>query len=235
LGVGAFATIVGLDRDRAFYPTVLIVIAAYYILFAVMAGVPATVTIEAAIFAAFACAAVIGFRIKLWLVVAALAGHGVFDMFHGHALANPGVPVWWPEFCMAYDVAAAGYLALLLVLRGATAHSIRPFVDAELRAAAQAEAAGEAATSFHHLERAHILGQGSTVQHVRVHIHMLAWAHRHRACQEMGAQIARVIGAAVLTPFGAVPKGNTGGSNVGPFQPMAIPSDLKEILAQSVR
>jgi hypothetical protein len=33
LGVALFARRVGLDRDRAFYPTVLIVIASYYVLF----------------------------------------------------------------------------------------------------------------------------------------------------------------------------------------------------------
>jgi hypothetical protein len=36
LVVGAFATTTGFDRDRAFYPTVLIVVASYYALFAVM-------------------------------------------------------------------------------------------------------------------------------------------------------------------------------------------------------
>jgi ABC-type Fe3+ transport system permease subunit len=34
LGVALFARRVGFDRDRAFYPTVLIVIASYYVLFA---------------------------------------------------------------------------------------------------------------------------------------------------------------------------------------------------------
>jgi hypothetical protein len=34
--VGLFATVSRLDRDRAFYPTVAIVIASYYCLFAVM-------------------------------------------------------------------------------------------------------------------------------------------------------------------------------------------------------
>ncbi len=34
--VGLFATGLGLDRDRAFYPVVTIVIASYYALFAVM-------------------------------------------------------------------------------------------------------------------------------------------------------------------------------------------------------
>ena len=37
---------VGFDRDRAFYPTVLIVIASYYVLFAVMGGSMQTVLLE---------------------------------------------------------------------------------------------------------------------------------------------------------------------------------------------
>jgi hypothetical protein len=38
IGVALFARSVGFDRDRAFYPTVMIVIASYYVLFAVMSG-----------------------------------------------------------------------------------------------------------------------------------------------------------------------------------------------------
>ncbi len=38
LGVGALSTWIGFDRDRAFYPTVMIVIASYYVLFAAMGG-----------------------------------------------------------------------------------------------------------------------------------------------------------------------------------------------------
>jgi hypothetical protein len=47
-------------------------------------------------------------------VVVALAAHGIFDLVHGSAIPNPGVPTWWPEFCLAYDVTAAVYLAWLL-------------------------------------------------------------------------------------------------------------------------
>ena len=36
LAVGGFAAVIGFDRERAFYPTVLIVIASYYVLFAAM-------------------------------------------------------------------------------------------------------------------------------------------------------------------------------------------------------
>jgi len=38
LGVAMFARGIGFDRERSFYPTVLIVIASYYVLSAVMSG-----------------------------------------------------------------------------------------------------------------------------------------------------------------------------------------------------
>jgi len=106
---------VGFDRDRAFYPTVLIVIASYYVLFAVMGGSMQTVLLESVGVAAFAVAAIAGFKSTAWIVVFGLAGHGVFDWFHGHLIENPGVPVWWPAWCLAYDVGAAVCLALILL------------------------------------------------------------------------------------------------------------------------
>lgn len=103
-----------LDRDRAFYPTVLIVIASYYVLFAVMGGTVQALIIESGVMAVFMLVAVVGFKFNLWIVVAALVGHGVFDFFHGHIVTNAGVPQWWPAFCLAYDVCAGGCLAWLL-------------------------------------------------------------------------------------------------------------------------
>ena len=119
VGVGLFATVVGLDRDRAFYPTVMIVIAALYSLFAVLGGSREALVVESAVGLAFIALAVAGFKTSLWLVVAALAGHGVFDLVHGHWIANPGVPPYWPAFCGTYDVVAAAYLAALLLRRHA--------------------------------------------------------------------------------------------------------------------
>jgi hypothetical protein len=115
LSAALFATFVGLDRDRAFYPTVMIVIALTYALFSVMGGSLQTLAIECLAILAFLFASVAGFRISLWFVAAGLATHGVFDLFHGHLIANPGVPTWWPEFCLAYDLMAAAYLAWLLL------------------------------------------------------------------------------------------------------------------------
>ena len=111
LSISSMATLVGLDRDRAFYPTVVMVVAAYYVLFAVMGGSGHALVVEIVVMAGFVLAAVIGFKQSLWLVAAALVGHGVFDFFHGRLVANAGVPAWWPAFCMTYDLVAAGYLA----------------------------------------------------------------------------------------------------------------------------
>ena len=112
--VSGAATLLGLDRDRALYPVVMIVIASYYALFAVVGGSTQVLIIESAVAAVFLGLALAGFKSTLWLVVAALSAHGVFDFAHPHVYANPGVPVWWPSFCLAYDVVAAAYLAWLL-------------------------------------------------------------------------------------------------------------------------
>jgi hypothetical protein len=114
LGVGLFATGIGLDRDRAFYPVVTIIVASYYALFAVMGASPHALIVESLVGMVFLAAAVAGFKSSLWIVVAALAGHGIFDLLHGSLITNPGVPSWWPQWCLAYDVTAAAYLVWLL-------------------------------------------------------------------------------------------------------------------------
>ena len=114
LMVSGLATLIGLDRDRAFYPTLLVVIASYYVLFALMGGSGHALVVETLVMTGFLLVALIGFKKNLWLVVAALAAHGIFDFFHGRIVANPGVPAWWPAFCLTYDVTAAAFLAWLL-------------------------------------------------------------------------------------------------------------------------
>ncbi len=115
LALAAFATIIGLDRARAFYTTVLIVVASYYVLFAVMGASGRTVEIEIAVGMGFAFLAVLGFKRNMWLVAAAIAGHGVFDLFHRVLIENPGVPVWWPGFCATVDLILGGWLAVRLL------------------------------------------------------------------------------------------------------------------------
>ncbi|CAG9933868.1 DUF6010 family protein [Candidatus Nitrotoga arctica] len=114
LAVSLSATFIGFDRDRVFYPTIMVVIASYYGLFAVMGGSGKTLLIEFIFIAIFFGVAVLGFKRNLWLIVAALLAHSVFDFFHALVTSNPGVPVWWPMFCLSCDVVLAVYLAWLL-------------------------------------------------------------------------------------------------------------------------
>ena len=83
-----------------------------------MGGSAQALWTECVVMAPFVIAAALGFTKTQWLVVAALAAHGLLDLVHPHLLSNPGVPAWWPAFCLAYDLVAAGYLAVLLVGRG---------------------------------------------------------------------------------------------------------------------
>ena len=112
--VGVFATATGLDRDRAFYPVVTIVIASYYVLFALLGQSTQAVLLDSIVCTVFVILAVVGFKRSLWVVVVALAGHGILDYTHSTVISNPGVPHWWPGFCLTYDVSAAAYLAWLL-------------------------------------------------------------------------------------------------------------------------
>ncbi|CAG1019294.1 hypothetical protein BURC_04167 [Burkholderiaceae bacterium] len=106
---------------------------------------------------------------------------------------------------------------------------IRPFVQYELDAAARHEAQGDFTSAFSRLERAHVLGQASTVEHVRVHWAMFCWALRQNIAVEIMGQAWRLTGA-LLKTWLWVPAGNTGGTSVSGFKPMPIPAELQRLI-----
>src|SRR5262245_24155616 len=98
LGVALFARRVGLDRERAFYATVLIVVASYDVLFAAMSGSATVLLVESIVMSGFVAAAVAGFKRNQWIVAVFLFGHGLFDAIHGDVIDNTAMPAWWPSF-----------------------------------------------------------------------------------------------------------------------------------------
>lgn len=118
LAISAFAQLVGFDRSRALYPVALIVITSYYELFAAMAGSTSALSLEAIPIALFTLAAVVGYRFSLWIVVAGIVAHGLFDMVHLSVIDNPGVPSWWPAFCLSIDLAIGAYAAARIAWLG---------------------------------------------------------------------------------------------------------------------
>ena len=100
--------------------------------------------------------------------------------------------------------------------------NIAPYVESEINLAEAARSVGAQSLAFQHLENAHVIGQESTYWHVKVHVLMLQWAVQNSMLREIIGQFLRVIGAAIMTPVCLVPLGNTGGSNVSPFESMPI-------------
>ena len=82
---------------------------------------------------------------------------------------------------------------------------------------------------WHHLERAHILGQRWPLQHSYVHWQMLKFGFKIKSAKEVIGQITRLVFGGIKSFVGTVPIGNTGGANVPPLKPMEIPADLQEI------
>lgn len=102
---------------------------------------------------------------------------------------------------------------------------ISPFIQKELNRAKTARLIGDVTKEFNYLENAHVLGQESTYYHIKVHYLMLCWGFRQKSVKEIRGQLVRIIGAITKTAMGLVPKGNTGGSNISPFQ--SLPLDPK--------
>jgi hypothetical protein len=117
-GIAGVAWGVGFYRERSFGVAVTMAVATYYVLFALIGGSGWTVVWESVVAAGFIGLGLVGFRKNLWLVAAAIAGHGIFDLVHHLFIDNPGVPHWWPGFCLAFDVPFGVWIGVLLY-RGA--------------------------------------------------------------------------------------------------------------------
>jgi hypothetical protein len=113
IGIAVLAKLTRFDEDRSFYSTVLIIIASYYVLFAVLGGSSHAFVLELVIAVAFSTVAIIGGLFLPALVGAGIMAHGVFDVVHDAIIDNPGVPTWWPTFCGSIDVLLGMWVIVL--------------------------------------------------------------------------------------------------------------------------
>jgi len=98
------AKVSGFDKDRSFYPLILIVIAFYYVLFAFQANNLNEILFESGIAFLFTFTAIIGHHRSLKIVGIALILHGIYDLFQGNITLSTDPPLWWPLFCLGIDV-----------------------------------------------------------------------------------------------------------------------------------
>lgn len=105
-----------------------------------------------------------------------------------------------------------------------------PFYKAELNFYESHLLSNDYQLSWHHLERAHIIGQKYPIEHSMVHWKMLLFGIKIKSTKEIIGQIPRLLLGGVKSFVGTVPVGNTGGANVPPLRVMPIPDDLQEII-----
>lgn len=111
---------------------------------------------------------------------------------------------------------------------------LRAAWDAEIEGARTARANGDLGAEWGHLERAHIVSQPLAGPHVRTHAAMFAVAFRQRDRRELVGQLFRIVVAGPASMARKYPAGNTGGADVSPFAPMAVPDDLRAVLPEPV-
>ena len=121
-------------------------------------------------------------------------------------------------------------LTAKLPLIGAMTPKLANAFNAEMTAMQAAYAVKDLDVAFHHLERAHILGQLNFKTHLRTHLWMFKVGVLRRDGREIIGQIIRALAVFPASLFGWVPLGNTGGANVSALKPMAIPDDLQAYL-----
>ena len=106
---------------------------------------------------------------------------------------------------------------------------LKQAIESELRLGRRLLARNAADAAFRHFERAHILSQRRTGDHVRSHAWMWRAGWRRRDAREVLGQTLRMLAALLFSRIW-VPEGNTGRANVSAFRPMPVPEDLAAIL-----
>jgi len=110
---------------------------------------------------------------------------------------------------------------------------LKPFFMEELKKADHYFVNKDFQISWHHLERAHIIGQPYPYQHTLTHWKMLIFGLKTKNRKEIIGQIPRLLIGGVKSFVGEIPVGNTGGANVPPLKSMKIPADLYHLIDEN--
>ena len=127
LMIAGLAKLLNFDKDRSFYPVILIVIAMYYVLFAFMSENADVIIKELIVALLFSAVAIIGARLSVLFVAIGLITHGVFDIFHSRFVLNVEVPLWWPGFCASIDIVLG--IVVLYLMKMRSHNSLQPTAE----------------------------------------------------------------------------------------------------------
>jgi len=111
--------------------------------------------------------------------------------------------------------------------------SLKPFFKQALSDYATALKRKELHEAWHHLERAHVIGQSYPYHHSLVHWKMLLFGCRIKSIKEVIGQVPRLLVGGVKSFVGTIPVGNTGGANVPPMRSMPVQPEIQEIFRRA--
>ncbi|EDM43179.1 hypothetical protein SCB49_11909 [unidentified eubacterium SCB49] len=111
--------------------------------------------------------------------------------------------------------------------------TLKPYFKNELKLYTLEYNNGNLQAAWHHLERAHIIGQQYPVAHTLVHWKMLQFGFKIKNSKEVFGQLPRLIFGGVKSFVGKVPVGNPGGANVPPLKPFPISEEIKAIFVKA--
>ena len=97
-------------KERRLYAVVLVGAAAVYLVFALRGGAGAWIGVEAAGVAAYGLVAYLGATRSAWWLAAGWLAHVGWDVALHGAAATPFVPLFYPMFCVSYDVLVAVHI-----------------------------------------------------------------------------------------------------------------------------
>lgn len=111
--------------------------------------------------------------------------------------------------------------------------SLRPYFLKELNDYKEAMQGQNLQMAWHHLEKAHIIGQAYPFEHSYVHWKMFLFGIKIKDIKEIIGQIPRLLVGGVKSFVGKIPVGNTGGANVPPLKPLPIEEEILEIFRKA--
>lgn len=107
--------------------------------------------------------------------------------------------------------------------------SLQPYLEQELWEYRQNLNESNFAGAWHHLERAHVLGQSFAWPHTYVHWQMLQFGIRIKNTREVIGQIPRLLVGGLKSFVGEIPLGNTGGASIPPLRTLPIEPEIQAI------
>ncbi len=111
--------------------------------------------------------------------------------------------------------------------------SLKPFFQKELTNYQIEFTKGNLKKAWHHLERAHIIGQRYPFAHTTVHWKMLQFGISIKSTKEVIGQLPRLLVGGVKSFVGKIPVGNPGGANVPPLKSFTIEQSIQDIFRKA--